>query len=99
MHASPSHEEAVYCSLKLVVLKDIPLSHKQDTEVMKWFCSNIHIARYTAVKVIFQLVNLVEKRIASHMQQVKGMILFDGWSTTRMHYVGAFLFLSSKFQL
>ncbi len=93
VHAVSPHDKAVYGWMKLVVLKNIPLSHIEDTEVRAWFCSNIHVPRYTVFKVIFQLVKLVEKRINSHMQQNKGMILFDGWSTTRMHYAG----LSSSF--
>ncbi len=90
VQALSTHDKAVYGWLKLVVLKNIPLSHIEDTEVRAWFCSNIHVSCYTVVKVIFQLVKIVEKRITSHMQQTKGMILFDGWSTTGMHYVGVF---------
>ena len=42
----------------------------------------------TLTEVMFQLVELVEERIAAEMNESNGALLFDGWSSGGVHYTG-----------
>ncbi len=41
----------------------------------------------TMVQVIFQLVQLVEKRITAELQGTRGALLYESWSYNCVHYV------------
>ncbi len=49
----------------------------------------VHISIKTTLLVIFQLVGLVEKRIAAKLQGTRGALLHDGMSCNGVQYVAA----------
>lgn len=71
-HVLSRHDCAIVWWTRLVGLKNRPLSHIEDSESRYWFASNLRVARSTVVKEIYQLVQLVEKRIWKDIQNTKG---------------------------
>ena len=79
-------DKQVYAYLKLVINKHLPLSiiESQEFRNVSKYSVSMSIERFT--NIIFALVELVEKKIGNEMQDTKGAILFDGWSTNDMHF-------------
>lgn len=88
LSASP-YEKSMYAYLRLVIIKNMPLSMVENEELRKFSRHQPKIGRKTLVDVIFALVSLVEKAIGIELSSTQGALLFDGWSINDTHYIAA----------
>lgn len=76
-------------------MKHIPLSSVEDKKYRSFGKHDNAISKQTISKVIFQLVELVEKRIRAEVYGLKGALMLDGWTHHSMHFVGMYLVYST----
>ncbi len=85
------YDDAVYGYLRMIILKNLPLHHVTDPEVRVFSKFEVNIGHVTIFKVIFALVELVERRIATELQHTQGALLFDWWSCNDMQFVAVMI--------
>ncbi len=66
---------AVYGYLGMIILKNLPIHHVTDPQVRRFSKIEVNIGHVTIVKVIFALVELVERRIATKLQQTGSSVI------------------------
>ena len=84
------YDQAAYGWMRLVVLRNTLLAHIQDKESRKWFRYPVNVSQRAIVRAIFNLVRMPEGRIGSEMKGTRCAVVFDGWSSSRAHYVAIF---------
>ena len=90
-------EEAVHGWIKLIVNKSLPVIYVEDEEVREFSRHEVPLSARYLNKVIFKLVELVEKAIGEEMKQSPiGAIMHDGWSKVSTHYFGLYACYSHK---
>jgi len=89
--ALSEYELAMYGYLRLIIMKNLPLDAVQDDEFRAFSRFKVHIHRDTIQAVIFHLVEMVEAKISKEIENTKGLILYDGWTSNNTHFVGVFL--------
>eukprot|EP00171_Calliarthron_tuberculosum_P001364 IDg1364t1 len=82
------YEKTINAYIRLVVLKSLPMSIAEDPEFRRFSRHDSTVTRKTLIAVIYNLVELVEKRIAFEMKDTVGAVLHDGWSCNDTHFVG-----------
>ncbi len=70
-----SRTMTVHAYLRLIVLKNIPVSIVEDVEIRKFSQHKEHISVKTIIQVISQLVELIQKRITVDLQGTRGVLL------------------------
>ncbi len=83
-------DKAIYAYIRLIVMKSLPTTIVEDQEFRNLSRFNVAITRRTIVSVIFALVELVERRVASELKRTKGAVNYDGWSDTGTHCVAVY---------
>ena len=77
--------------LRLIVLKNLPVSIVEDPEFRSFHKYNETISKKALKEVVFKLVDIVDKKLGSEMKQAgRGSILHDGWTCAGVHYIGLF---------
>ncbi len=79
------YDRMIYSYLRLIVMRNLPLSLIEDREFGSVSRYEQPTSRRIFVEVIFALVELVKKRIAHGMPNVSGALMYDGWSDTGTH--------------
>jgi len=85
------YEKAIYCYLKYIILKDIPIRHIESSEFRNLSKFNFPISAKTLTSVILQLVVLVENIIIHEISGKKGALMHDGWKCNGTYYVGLYI--------
>lgn len=75
---------------RFVVHKHRPVSYVEDGEVRKFSEIEERFSSKTFKEVLFKVVEFVELAIGKEMKEMKGAILYDGWTSNAMHYFGLF---------
>jgi len=94
--ALSEYEQAMHGYLRLIVMKNLPLASIEDAEFRAFSKFKEHIGHHTLQAVIFKLVELVESRIAKEIENTKGAVMYDGWTSNNTHFIGVFLSYCSK---
>ena len=84
------YEKAVYGWVRLVVLRNFPVRSVSHAEIRKWFSVDVFVSVDVIPSTIFNLVEIVESKIAQEMQNTIGAIPFDGWTVNLVHYTGVY---------
>lgn len=80
-------EEAMFRFIKLITVKNAPLSIVEDHEDHRFWSFNVSIDTKTVVYVVFNLVVLVERIASGEMKCAKDLFLFDRSSCSDLDYV------------
>lgn len=83
-------EKAMYGYMRLIVLKNLPISFVADTEIRNFSKYGSVFCHRTFKEVLFKLVEIVECKIKDEMMKQKGAVMYDGWTNNSTHYVGIF---------
>ena len=84
-------ELALHDYVRLIVLKNLPVSVVEDPEYRKFHRYNEVISKRLFKEVIFKMVDLVDKKLSEEMKRCgKGSILHDGWTCAGVHYIALF---------
>ena len=84
------HDIAVYETLRYIVMTCQAISHVDSPEFRRISKHGISISRQNLTRIIFALTEAVEHRIGKEMKGTCGALMYDGWTTGSMHYVGLF---------
>ena len=90
LYALSQYEQAVHGYIRWIVLCSRTVNEVEDLEFPRINRFSVSISVKTLTEVMFKLVELVESKIADEMAGSKGALLFDGWSSGRVHYVGIY---------
>ena len=83
------YDHAMHDWIKLIVNKCLPLSIVEDETFRAFSKHEVPISRKQMKKVIFKLVELVEKQIGAEMKDAGiGALMHDAWTKDSIHYLG-----------
>ena len=83
-----TRELAMNDFLRLIVLKNLPLSIVEDEEFRKFHRYSDVISKRLLKDTIFKLVDIVDRKLGEEMKAAgKGSILHDGWTCAGVHYI------------
>lgn len=85
------YEKAVYDFIRLVALKNVPLSCVEDKKFRPFNKHTVNIGKRTISEVMFQLVELLEHKITEGVSGARGALMFDGWTHKSMRYIELYL--------
>eukprot|EP00171_Calliarthron_tuberculosum_P005814 IDg5814t1 len=94
-----AREKAMYSWLRLLILKNLPLSAVDDKE-FRDFCKHDSVFCLKTIKATkLKLVEIVEEKIRDEMKKTKGAIMYDGWTDNGVHYVGIYVVYNRSFEV
>lgn len=85
------YDKPMHSFSRLILLQGLPLPVVEDEEFRIFSKHSIGISRKKLASVIFQLEELVEKKISNELKGVRGVFLFDGWTHAETHFLEMFL--------
>lgn len=87
-----AREESIWQWIELIVFENLPV-HAVVSErwrrALKQNSKDEKVAKATVKKVMYKMVELIEKDIGSQMKRSEvGSLMYDGWTKDSMHFVG-----------
>ncbi len=71
--------------VKFVALKNYPISCVLDDDLRDFSETNVPICIQSFKETMFKLLGIFEAKIQVEMQQSRGAIMYDGWTSSSMH--------------
>ncbi len=83
-------EMTIFRFRKLVALKNYPISCVSDDDLRDLSECIVRICIQSFKETMFKLVGIFEAKIQAKVQQSKGAIMYEGWTSNTMHCMGLF---------
>jgi hypothetical protein len=83
----------MYGYMRLIIMKSLPISYVEDSEICAFSVYNHLISRKRKIfkEVLFKVVELVKESITEEVAATQcGSIVHNGWTCNGTHYIGLF---------
>jgi len=80
-------EKAMYEYINIIVSLSLPISYIENPIFRSFSKHSVKFSLKTLRETIYKLVEIVETNISKELEDTRGAVMHDGWSTSGTHYL------------